>query len=549
MFFLFAASISATNYYCDPINGDIRNSGTSTDSAWRTLEEVFNWNKTFAEGDIIYLMNGVHGNVRVKGVNTGFVTITNYTNHNPKMVSIYFGNSSDVNLIAKNWKLSNVKIGTTYSGDFNTWDLVHTYKNSSYIIIENVVVNTVEEVTSWTTKQDWVDNVSNGVVFKGEHCTIKNSIIKNIKTGIQFEGDYNTAQGNLIANYSGDGMRGLGNFGTFEYNTVQDNYVVDGNHDDGFQSWTTDANGNIGKGILRGVVLNGNIIINYTDASRDFLGPIQGIFGTDGMFEDWLIENNIVIADQWHGISLLGAINCKVINNTVVDVYFGATYPNHPAGVGYEGPLGPSYIRISNNKSEYNSPPNEGNIIRNNITNQIYTSNEGVVSEDHNLVLKGGGTDWGYESDTDYINNFVDYFNFDFHLKSSSLAVDAGTSVDAPLVDADKFERPFGASYDVGAYEYGRDLSLPINTISNISVYPTKVIDGQLTLKVGKHLIGEYIEVKLFTIEGKKIFSKTLKINSVETNIKVDEIYSDNSNFYLLNISSSEISEIFKLLK
>ncbi len=57
---------------------------------------------------------------------------------------------------------------------------------------------------------------------------------------------------------------------------------------------------------------------------------MQGIFGKDGMFEDFVIENNAVIVDHWHGISLYRTTNCRIINNTVVDTYFGVTYPNHP---------------------------------------------------------------------------------------------------------------------------------------------------------------------------------------------------------------------------
>ena len=53
---------------------------------------------------------------------------------------------------------------------------------------------------------------------------------------------------------------------------------------------------------------------------------------------------------------------------------------------------------------------------------------------------------------------FVNYTgdqNGDYHLQSTSAAIDAGTSVGAPNYDYDGNTRPQGAGYDIGTYEYG----------------------------------------------------------------------------------------------
>ena len=50
---------------------------------------------------------------------------------------------------------------------------------------------------------------------------------------------------------------------------------------------------------------------------------------------------------------------------------------------------------------------------------------------------------------------FRDLANWDFHLKQGSIAIDAGTSNNAPKVDYAGFGRPQGTGYDIGAYEYG----------------------------------------------------------------------------------------------
>jgi len=49
---------------------------------------------------------------------------------------------------------------------------------------------------------------------------------------------------------------------------------------------------------------------------------------------------------------------------------------------------------------------------------------------------------------------FTNPFNEDFHLFQNSLAVDKGTSYNAPDYDYESLPRPSGAGWDIGAYEY-----------------------------------------------------------------------------------------------
>ena len=48
---------------------------------------------------------------------------------------------------------------------------------------------------------------------------------------------------------------------------------------------------------------------------------------------------------------------------------------------------------------------------------------------------------------------FLDLGNYDFHLREGSIAIDAGTSENAPSFDYDGANRPQGKAYDIGAYE------------------------------------------------------------------------------------------------
>ena len=49
---------------------------------------------------------------------------------------------------------------------------------------------------------------------------------------------------------------------------------------------------------------------------------------------------------------------------------------------------------------------------------------------------------------------FVNPSGNDYHLSSTSPAIDAGTSSHAPSTDIAGNPRPSGAGYDIGAYEY-----------------------------------------------------------------------------------------------
>ncbi len=92
-------------------------------------------------------------------------------------------------------------------------------------------------------------------------------------------------------------------------------------------------------------------------------------------------------------------------------------------------------------------------MIRNCIVNQIVLDNAGVGIQDHNLVLAGNNS-------TDYEVEFVDWQNFDFHLKESATAIDIGSKILASVLDADKNFRPVGLMFDVGAYEYVSSLGV-----------------------------------------------------------------------------------------
>jgi hypothetical protein len=136
--------------------------------------------------------------------------------------------------------------------------------------------------------------------------------------------------------------------------------------------------------------------------------------------------------DHWHGISLYGAKNCRVVNNTVCDV--NNTSP------------GPPWIMITAHK---NGTPASGCIVRNNLTTDLAIDAGSGTIEDHNIEM------------SDPNDFFADYAARDLQLKSGCAAIDAGSSENVPPLDIRGAARPAGEGYDIGAYEFGAVWTAP----------------------------------------------------------------------------------------
>ena len=76
---------------------------------------------------------------------------------------------------------------------------------------------------------------------------------------------------------------------------------------------------------------------------------LQGIALFDGIYEDWVIRDNTVIVDHWHGITIMGARRVAVSGNTVF----------------YARPGPPGAPRITKTAHK-DGRPSENSIIRNN---------------------------------------------------------------------------------------------------------------------------------------------------------------------------------------
>lgn len=409
-----------TAYHVDPASGSMANPGTQ-DLPWSTLEAVMAARKRFEAGDELVLHEGHHGDPVIRGRNTGEVKIRVAEGARATVQRLSFR-------AARHWRVQGLEISPQTAPAFKRATMVSVAADSSEITIGRCRLYTVRDAGGWSA-DDWDHKACNGIDVAGPDNVVRDNRLRNVNFGISITGARCRVERNIVENFSGDGLRGLGDYGVFDGNLVMNCYDVNGNHDDGFQSWSTGPGG-VGTGVVRGVVLRGNRIVNYEDPAQPHRGTLQGIGCFDGFFEDWLIENNEILTDHWHGITLGGARNCRIVNNMVVDL-------------NDERP-GPPWIRIGRHK---NGMPSSGNLIRNNLAPSIH-ADEGTAAVDHNLVLREPG---GF---------FRDFARGDLRLREDSPAIDAGSPEKAPATDAGGQPRPVDgngdgrARWDIGAREF-----------------------------------------------------------------------------------------------
>jgi len=446
--FAFAAArgASGAEFHVDPVHGSPAGDGSAA-APWRTLQEVVeaglietrdweshpyqpglelvtvNAGAPVGAGDTIRLYDGYHGELLLRGAyNVDPITIAPAPGHAPRLGRVRVE-------AAQHWVLSGLSVSPSHAqpplsaGTIVTIDDHNWFGPVWDVTFEDGDVFTVDDASGWSA-DDWVNAASSGIGVGGERIAILDTRVRNVRFGISVGGLDARIAFNEIDGFSADGLRGLGDGGRFEYNLVRNAYVdgpTDPNHDDGFQSWSVGPGG-VGTGEVRDVVLRGNVFVNHVDPGHPLRATLQGIGCFDGRFVDWIVENNVVVTDHWHGISLYGATGGRIVNNTVIDLDPG-------------GP-GPPWIMLN----EHDGVPSQNVVVRNNLATDLAIAGSGIVA-DHNLEV------------TNPAALFVAP-PFDLHLRAdAAIALDAGAAALAPPRDADRVARPQGAAIDLGAYE------------------------------------------------------------------------------------------------
>jgi len=434
-----------TQHYVDPVNGTAQGDGSSA-HPWNNLQDVLdhqvetrtwegplpytsgqklepvNPGAPVKAGDTIWLRTGDYGSLTIQGAyNAAPVTVAAESGSTPRFSRILVRAS-------QSWILRGFTVSASYAATYSNATMVtvesHNWQGpASDVVIDGFQIFSVPDESVWTQASDWDTKAASAVLTTGDRVMIRNCRIRNANFGISMTGVGSRVEHCMVDGFSGDGLRGLGDDEVFEYNLVKNRRDVNANHPDGFQSWSVGPGG-VGTGVVRNIVLRGNTFIGYDNPDLPFVGTLQGIGCFDGIYEGWIVENNVVITDHWHGISLYGAKDCRILNNTVLDL--NAVSP------------GPPWIAVTDHK---NGTPSQNCLVRNNLTTSLSVEGTGHV-EDHNLILPADASSY-----------FVDLAHFDLHLSAASPALDQGSALLAPSLDADGNPRPQGSAVDVGAYE------------------------------------------------------------------------------------------------
>lgn len=392
-------------------------SGTNSFASFAALAA----SKKLVAGDKVLFMAGYHGMLAINGQNfSAPVTLMAAPGAVAQVDAIRVTDSSKV-------VIKDLKVWTSGATSTLTYQ-VQADANTSDITFQNLDIRAVPDSVNYVSWDlaTWTANKRSGIEMKGTRISAIGNRLTGINFGITGGGDSALIEKNIIDGFSGDGMRALGNNVVVRGNRVQNCVKIDGNHADGFQSWSRGPNGP-GSGTVYNLVIEGNKFFEWNNPTVSPLKcKLQGVGMFDGMYDGVKVSNNLISSTQYHGIAIAGALNTLINNNTVTAPI--TTRQNYPwIKIAYHKNGTPSRnVRVSNNTSNGMGVPAS-------TVNNVVTSN--------NILVTVPSAE------------FVSPVGQNFALQPTAKSANAGAAAYAPPVDILGVPRPRGSAPDAGAYE------------------------------------------------------------------------------------------------
>jgi parallel beta-helix repeat protein len=340
---LFASTAHGADFFCDPLKGTPEGDGSAA-RPWRTAEEVLTSGKMqwrdakggvanpsapVKAGDNLLLNSGWHGVLRIKaGFNPRPITIKAAPGQEPNVgwVQAQGGTGWVIKGLTVSTALSPTPLSKTPRALVTLGEQGNA--ENSGLIVEDCFVYGVLDHTNWSAA-DWVQKAPDGISLgrNGKGHVAKNNFVLNTRFGIALCAPEARCEGNVVVNFSGDGIRATRDGQVVEHNIVRNNFVSeqdgDRNHDDGIQVFLF----NVGTGTLRDLTFRGNLVISRDDDSLPYPNPMQGLGFFDGPLVNFIVEDNVVLVNHYHGITLADAQGCTIRGNTCYSRWPGRLMP------------------------------------------------------------------------------------------------------------------------------------------------------------------------------------------------------------------------------
>jgi len=488
LIFIISFGLQATTYYVSK-NGNDNNTGTSENNAWKTIQKA---TKTLEAGDTVIILKGTYNEQVIpekSGVAGKYITykaksgakvIIDGTN-----LTINDGHSALFLIYGKSYiKVMGIEvenIGTTYNlsydqagfmienshhieikdcATFNTFSSGIIALNSYQLVIDNNKIrkacNGGEQECISITDGSYDFEVMNNEIFDGG---------SGVKGGEGIDIKQGAHDGKVHHNYVHDLPKRLGIYvDSYEKHTYNIDIYQNTVHDcyDGGFALSSEAGGlleniNIYNNIAYHNMTFGIIVSNW-DMAITSAHPMKNI----------KIINNTFYDNKWAGQNWGAGI---VLENLSLEdaVIQNNICSNNIEQILIEGPVDLSKIRIENNLT---------------------------FGEQSNKSL-GSNNIW--DKDPKFVNAN------NFHLTSSSPAIDKGSEKNAPEKDFEDNLRPIGNGWDIGAYEFESTLATDDYSISlnKAIVYPNP-FNEEAIIKINNNKNVIYT-LKLYNTMGQKV--------------------------------------------
>ncbi len=506
----------ATNYYVSPA-GNASNNGLTPATAKDDIEDA---GLLTAPGDTVFVMNGTYTwanpnsnvvNIYNSGTASNWITYKNFPGHNPIIQS-------------QNWAAIQIQ-GADYI-EINGFEIIGNADSITFAYAQSQQTNLNNPLTSGNGIgcAAQFGNPSN----RSHHITIKNCKVSKCPGGGIYtsKADYITIENNIVSEcgwYAPYGNSGISLYQCWNSDSsdITKNFVT-GN--------TCYRNENYIPFFAVGSITDGNGII-IDDGRNTQNGSTLGVY-----FGGTYIANNLVYDNGGRGIHCYLVDNVTIVNNTC--------YKNNQSPAITDGELtaySSGTISFLNNISmpDTTIPP-------------IDVYNATTILVDYNLWATNSGIANPFGN-----NSIITAANFvfassnpslaDFHLQSTSGAINNGTLSNAPSIDRDGNSRPLDNAVDIGCYEYQNTLSNPnfTNDANSFSIFPNPV-KSTVNIKF-EETQDRQILIEIFNLLGQKL--TTLKANTKDGLLTIDSSDLKNGTYIISLKENEKRMEVQKFIK